>query len=290
MKTGYVAIAGRPNVGKSTLMNRLMGQKLSVVSRRPQTTRQRVLGIDSGPDYQIIFLDTPGLLDPKYALQKKLLKIAQRSIEEADVLLFMVDGQSGLTDRDTGLLRSIGRGKAIGVLNKTDLMDKDEVLTAIDRFHRMTGIDDIFPISAAKGWGLEELRRGIVAKLPEGPAFYDQDSLTDQPEKFFVAEIIREKIFELCGAEVPYAAAVVIDQFKEQPGRKDVISATIWVEKESQKPILIGQGGRKMKVIGSTARHDIEVFLGRPVFLEMFVKVKEGWRTRERDLKELGFD
>lgn len=290
MRAGYVAIAGRPNVGKSTLMNRLMGQKLSAVSRRPQTTRQRVLGIDNGSDYQIIFLDTPGLLDPKYALQEKLLKIARRAIEEADVLLFMVDVQSGLTDQDAGFLRSTGQGKAIGVLNKTDLMDQDEILTSIDRFHRMTGIVEIHPIAAAKGWGLDELRNGILAKLPEGPAFYDQDSLTDQPEKFFAAEIIREKIFELCGAEVPYASAVVIDQFKEQPGRKDVISATIWVEKESQKPILIGQGGRRIKAIGSSARRDIEGFLARPVFLELFVKVKERWRTRERDLRELGFD
>jgi len=288
MKTGYVAIAGRPNVGKSTLHNKFLGVKLSAVSRRPQTTRQRVLGIDNGAGYQIIFLDTPGLLDPQYALQEKLLRIAQRSIEEADVLLFMVDAKIGITEEDAAFLKKIKKGKVIGVLNKIDLLDKDSVLKAIDQFHKMTGIDDLHPIAAIKGFGLDDLRKSILGKLPEGPAFYDQGSLTDQPEKFFVAEIIREKIFELCGAEVPYATAVIIDQFKEQAGRKDVISATIWVEKESQKPILIGQGGHKMKAIGSSARRDIEKFLDRPVFLELFVKVKGKWRSRESDLKDLG--
>lgn len=288
MKTGYVAIAGRPNVGKSTLLNKFMGVKLSAVSRRPQTTRQRVLGIDNGEGYQIIFLDTPGLLDPVYALQEKLLKIARRSIEESDVLLFMTDAQEGISGEDAAFLKKTKRGKTIGVLNKIDLMPKEQVLKAIEQFHRLTGLEDIYPIAALKGFGVDELRRGILDKLPEGPAFYDQESLTDQPEKFFVSEIIREKIFVLCGAEVPYATAVVIDRFSEQPGRKDVISATIWVEKESQKPILIGRGGHKMKAIGSSARRDIEKFLDRPVFLELFVKVKKKWRSRESDLRDLG--
>ena len=288
MRTGYVTIAGRPNVGKSTLLNKFLGVKLSAVSRRPQTTRQRVLGIDNGEGYQIIFLDTPGLLDPKYALQVKLLKIAQKSIEEADLLLFMTDAKIGISEEDAAFLKNIKKGKVIGVLNKIDLMEKERVLKSIEQFHRLTSIEEIYPIAALKGFGIDELRKGILGKLPEGPAFYDQDSLTDQPEKFFVSEIIREKIFELCGAEVPYATAVIIDQFKEQPGRKDVISATIWVEKESQKPILIGQGGHKMKAIGSAARRDIEKFLDRPVFLELFVKVKKKWRSREDDLKDLG--
>jgi len=288
MKTGYVAIAGRPNVGKSTLLNKFMGVKLSAVSRRPQTTRQRVPGIDNGPYYQIIFLDTPGLLDPTYALQEKLLRIAHRSIEEADLLLFMIDAKIGISLEDAAFLEKNKKGRVIGVLNKIDLMEKEGVLKAIAQFHRLTAIEDIYPIAALKGFGIDELRRGVLEKLPESPAFYEQDSLTDQPEKFFVSEIIREKIFELCGAEVPYATAVVIDQFKEQPGRKDVISATIWVEKESQKPILIGQGGHKMKAIGSSARRDIEKFLDRPVFLELFVKVKKKWRSRESDLRDLG--
>jgi GTP-binding protein Era len=289
MKTGYVAIAGRPNVGKSTLLNKLLGVKLSAVSRRPQTTRQRVLGIDNGDEYQIVFLDTPGLLDPQYALQKKLLKIARQSIEESDVLLFMIDARNGINDEDAGFLRDINKKNVIGVINKIDLVEKDTLLQMIDKFNKLTSWDDIYPVSAIKGFGLTELRQGILAKLPVGPAFYDSESLTDQPEKFFVAEIIREKIFELCGAEVPYATAVVIDQFREQSGRKDVISATVWVERDSQKGILIGQGGRKMKAIGSSARKDIEIFLDRPVFLEMFVKVKEKWRSNERDLQDLGF-
>ncbi len=227
-------------------------------------------------------------MTPSYALQVKLLRIAHRSIEEADLLLFMTDAKIGISEEDAAFLKKTKKGMVIGVLNKIDLMEKGRMLKSIAQFHRLTSIEEIYPIAALKGFGIDELRRGILDKLPEGPAFYDQDSLTDQPEKFFVSEIIREKIFELCGAEVPYATAVVIDQFKEQPGRKDVISATIWVEKESQKPILIGQGGHKMKAIGSSARRDIEKFLDRPVFLELFVKVKKKWRSRESDLKDLG--
>jgi GTP-binding protein Era len=287
-KSGYAAITGRPNVGKSTLLNALLGMKLSAVSRRPQTTRQRVLGILNGEGHQIIFLDTPGLLDPKYAMQKALLKIASSSIGQSDVLLFLADSQKGWLDEDWEFLKKYQVKDTMIVLNKIDALPKEELLGLIDRVHKVTGLTDIYPVSALKGFGLEDLVKGIVSKLPEGKPFYPEDMVTDQPEKFFVAEIIREKIFEHCGAEVPYATAVVIDEFREQEGRKDVIKATIWVEKESQKPILIGKGGHKMKAIGINARKQIEEFLERPVFLELFVKVKEGWRERDRDIRELG--
>jgi GTP-binding protein Era len=287
-RSGYAAIAGRPNVGKSTLLNAMLGLKLSAVSRRPQTTRQRVLGILNGEGHQLIFLDTPGLLDPKYAMQKALLKIASSSIGQSDVLLFLADSQKGWLDEDWEFLKKYRVKHTLIVLNKIDALPKEELLGLIDKVHKVTGISDIYPFSALKGFGLEGLVKGIVSKLPEGHPFYPADMITDQPEKFFVAEIIREKIFEHCGAEVPYATAVVIDEFKEQQGRKDVIKATIWVEKESQKPILIGKGGHKMKAIGINARKQIEEFLERPVFLELFVKVKEGWREREQDIRELG--
>lgn len=288
MKVGYCAIAGRPNAGKSTLLNALLGVKLAAVSRRPQTTRARVLGVDSGPGYQIVFLDTPGLLEPKYLMQKSLLKIAQSSIRESYLQAYLVDASKGIKEEDLEFLVKLGQRKTIIVLNKIDLVTKESLLPLIAQVHSKTGIDDIYPVSALRKFGLEELRQGIIAKLPEGKPFYEPDTLTDQPEKFFVSEIIREKLFELCGAEVPYATAVVIDAFREQPGRKDIIQATVWVERPSQKAIVVGQGGRKIKAIGTAARREIEEFLGRPVFLELFVKVKEKWREREGDLRELG--
>jgi GTPase len=288
VKSGYAALAGRPNVGKSTLLNALLGQKLAAVSRRPQTTRARVLGIINTGSYQIVLLDTPGLLDPRYAMQDALLKIAANSISQADILLFLVDSQKGWHEEDWKYLQKYRRKNTIVVLNKIDAVPKAEVLELIDRVHRDTGLDRIYPISALKKFGLKELEEGMAELLPEGQPFYPVDMVTDQPEKFFVAEIIREKIFELCGAEVPYATAVVIDEFRELAGRKDMIRATIWVEKQSQKPILIGQGGHKMKTIGINARKGIEEFLQRPVFLELFVKVKEKWRNNESDIRELG--
>ncbi len=288
MRVGYCAIAGRPNAGKSTLLNALLGVKLAAVSRRPQTTRARVLGVDSGPGHQIIFLDTPGLLEPKYLMQKSLLKIAQASIRESDLQAYLVDAYKGFQDEDLKFLSALGRKKTIIVLNKIDLITKEALLPLIADVNSKIGIEDIYPVSALRKFGLDELRRGIIAMLPDGQPLYEPETLTDQPEKFFVAEIVREKLFELCGAEVPYATAVVIDAFKEQPGRKDLIQATVWVERQSQKPIVVGQGGRKIKAIGIAARREIEEFLGRPVFLELFVKVKEKWREREGDLRELG--
>ncbi len=288
MNVGYCAIAGLPNAGKSTLLNALLGVKLAAVSRRPQTTRARVLGIDNGPDHQIIFLDTPGLLEPKYLMQKSLLKIAQSSIRESDLQAYLVDAAKGIQDEDLKFLSRLKSKKTFMVLNKIDLVTKESLLPLIAEVHAKTNIDDIYPVSALKKFGLEELRQGIAQAMPQGRPFYDPETLTDQPERFFVAEMVREKLFELCGAEVPYATAVVIDAFKEQPGRKDLIQATVWVERPSQKAIVVGRGGRKIKAIGTAARREIEEFLGRPVFLELFVKVKEKWREREGDLRELG--
>jgi len=289
MKVGYCAIAGRPNVGKSTLLNAIMGLKLAAVSRRPQTTRHRILGVDSGPDHQIVFLDTPGLLEPKYLLQRKLLKIARATIKEADVRLYLVDARRGVDPNDGTFFDNLIKENSIIVINKIDLITKERLLSLIAEVNRLTGIDEIYPISAKKRFGLDELKQGVIRLLPQGHPFYDEETLTDQPERFFAAEIIREKIFQLLGAEVPYATAVVIDNFQERPGRKDLIQATVWVERPSQKTIVVGKQGQKIKAVGTAARRHIEEFLGRPVYLELFVKVKEGWRESESDLKELGF-
>jgi len=289
MKVGYCAIAGRPNVGKSTLLNAIMGLKLAAVSRRPQTTRHRILGVDSGPDHQIVFLDTPGLLEPKYLLQRKLLKIARATIKEADVRLYLVDARRGMDPNDRTFFDNLIRENSIIVINKIDLITKERLLPLIAEVNRLTGVDEIYPISAKKRFGLDELKQGIIRLLPQGHPFYDEETLTDQPERFFAAEIIREKLFQLLGAEVPYATAVIIDNFQERPGRKDLIQATVWVERPSQKTIVVGKQGQKIKAVGTAARRHIEEFLGRPVYLELFVKVKEGWRESESDLKELGF-
>jgi len=288
VNVGYVAIAGKPNVGKSTLLNAMLGTKLSIVSPRPQTTRQRVLGVDNGPGHQIVFLDTPGLLAPKYGMQEKLLAIAETSIREADLLLFLLDAVDGLKPEDQAFFTTYRKKRTIIVINKIDLVIKEALLASIAKVHQATGCDEIYPISALTKFGVEDLRRGIVAHLPQGMPFYDPETLTDQPEQFFVAEIIREKIFMSFGAEVPYSTAVVIDDFKEQEGRKDVIRATIWVEKPSQKAMVIGAQGRKLKAIGTMARKDIETLLERPVYLELWVKVREKWRRKEGDLRELG--
>jgi len=289
MKVGYCGIAGRPNVGKSTLLNAIMGLKLAAVSRRPQTTRHRILGVDSGPDHQIVFLDTPGLLEPKYLLQRKLLKIARATIKEADVRLYLVDARRGMDPNDRTFFDNLIRENSIIVINKIDLITKERLLPLIAEVNRLTGVDEIYPISAKKRFGLDELKQGVIRLLPQGHPFYDEETLTDQPEKFFVAEIIREKLFQLLGAEVPYATAVIIDNFQERPGRKDLIQATVWVERPSQKTIVVGKQGQRIKAVGMAARRHIEEFLGRPVYLELFVKVKEGWRESESDLKELGF-
>ena len=288
MNVGYVAIAGKPNVGKSTLLNAMLGTKLSIVSVRPQTTRQRVLGIDSGQGYQIVFLDTPGLLEPKYAMQAKLLQIAETSIKESDLLLFLLDAVDGLKAEDEAFFKTYRKKKTIIVINKIDLVTKEALLVLIGKVHQATGIEDIYPVSALTKFGVDDLRKGIIGQLPEGEPYYDAESMTDQPEQFFVAEIIREKIFEQFGAEIPYSTAVVIDDFKEQEGRKDVIRATIWVEKTSQKAMVIGAQGRKLKSVGTAARRDIEKMLDRPVYLELWVKVREKWRRKEGDLRELG--
>jgi len=288
-KAGYVALIGRPNVGKSTLMNVLLGLKLSIVTPKPQTTRHRVLGILSGADHQVIFLDTPGLLTPRYKLQEAMIKAAHRAIDEADVLLFMIEPEKVISEANQQILNSLVKSHKpiILAINKIDLIAKEKLLPIINEYHKRFSLEQIIPISALKNNGLEELKQVLIEQLPAGFPFYPEDMITDHPERFFVAEIIREKIFQKYGEEVPYSTTVLVEEFKERDRGKDYIRAVILVERDSQKGIIIGSKGAALKRVGQLAREEIELFLQRPVFLELFVKVKEKWRQRDRDLREL---
>ena len=290
-KAGYVALIGRPNVGKSTLMNALLGQKLSIVTAKPQTTRHRVLGILSGKEYQIIFLDTPGLLVPRYKLQETMVKAARGAIEEADVLLFMIEPEDKISEANQSILSELIQSKKPLILsiNKIDQTDRDKLLPIIDQYSKNFNLTSIIPISALKADGLDQLKQLLIDNLPVGFPFYPPETITDQPERFFVAEIIREKIFQKYGEEIPYSTTVTVEEFKERDHGKDYIRAVIYVERNSQKGIIIGKQGAALKRVGQIAREEIELFLGRAVYLELFVRVKEKWRQREEVLRELGY-
>lgn len=290
-KAGYVALIGKPNVGKSTLMNALLGQKLSIVTPKPQTTRHCILGILSSENYQIIFFDTPGLLTPRYKLQNRMVKAAHRAIEESDVLLFIIEPEKKIPDSIQSILSEIAKSnkKIILVINKIDTITKDKLLLIIDDYSTKFKFTDILPISALKREGLEDLKNVMIKNLPHGLPFYPEDMITDFPERFFVSEIIREKVFQKYSDEIPYSTTVTIEEFKEREKGKDFIRANIIVEKNSQKGILIGKKGVTLKKVGLSAREEIELFLGRQVYLELFVKVREKWRQNESFLREFGY-
>jgi len=283
--SGYVAIIGLPNVGKSTLLNRLTGTHLAAVAPRPQTTRHRILGILNGPGFQAVFLDTPGLLDPKYALQQQMRREIDLALKDADLVMLVLDANRTGDETDS-VTRLLAGRRVLAVLNKVDLVrDKKDLLPAVERLVK-AGFADVFMVSALKGGGIDGLKAAIAACLPEGQPFYPPDAIADRPEKFFAAEFVREAVFNLYGEEIPYSTAVVIEEFKERPGRKDYVCAFIYVERESQKAIIIGSGGKALKRVGSQARQEIEAFIGRPVYLELRVKVAEAWRKDERFIRE----
>lgn len=291
-RAGYVAIVGEPNVGKSTLLNALLSQKLSIVSSKPQTTRQRVLGILSTDEAQVVFLDTPGLLRPKYLLHEKMVHVAQRALRDADVVLLLREASQGTElppAVEDAVFHLAPDKKLLLVINKVDTIQRQEVLPLIDHFAKTGKFADIIPVSALKGENLADLLRTIVSYLPVHPPFYPADAVSEQPERFFAAELIREKIFEKFREEIPYSTAVDIVEFKERERGKTYINADIIVERDSQKGILIGKGGAALKTIGQLARVDIETMVGRPVFLELHVKVRENWREDEALLKRLGY-
>jgi len=291
-RSGYVAIVGPPNVGKSTLLNRLMGQKIAIVTPKPQTTRNRLLGILTRPDAQMIFVDTPGIFRPGYPLQKAMVDTAVRALGEADLALAMIDASGGRGDDEERILRflSEGRTTTLLALNKVDLVeDKKRLLPLIDRYHRTGLFREIVPISALTGDGVDDLLATLSGLLPEGPQYYPEDMITESPKRFLAAEVIREKVFLRTGEEVPYSAAVKVDEYQDR-GDSLYIKATIYLERDSQKAIMIGQKGAKLKEIGQLARQELEAQTGRKIFLDLWVKVRRRWRHQTGDLRFFGYD
>jgi GTP-binding protein Era len=288
MKSGFVNIFGKPNAGKSTLLNALMGEKLAIVSPKVQTTRHRIKGILTGDNYQIIFSDTPGIIEPKYKLHEKMMQAVKGSLEDADVALLIIDIKDDLQEADAIFSSLSLKVPALVVLNKTDIADKTIVEKAKSFFLEKKYCKKIVEVSALKKSGIDQLLQAILLLLPEGEPFYLDDNLSDLPMKFFVGEMIREKIFYLYQDEIPYHATVLVQEFKEKTTLTK-ISADIILQRETQKGIVLGEGGKMIKELGTQARKDIEEFIGRKVFLELFVKVRPKWRDNEMQLKEYGY-
>jgi GTP-binding protein Era len=291
IKSGMVAIVGPPNAGKSTLLNALLGQKISIVTPKPQTTRNRIIGILNDPAYQIVMLDTPGLHKARKPLNLEMVKIAVSSLEEVDVVLFLIDVSLPMPEKQTQTVEYLESTSvpAILVLNKIDLLSKSQILPMIEVYRNIYPFAAIVPVSALFKSGTDVLLQELLRLLPMGPKFYPEDIPTDASERFIVGEIIREKIFLLTGQEIPYSTAVVIDSFKEDEKRSLVtIHATIVVEKSSQKAIIIGSKGSKLQQIGKNARHDIEKLLAQRVLLKLWVKVHKNWTKDMRFIRDLG--
>ena len=288
MKSGFVNIFGKPNAGKSTLLNALMGEKMAIVSHKVQTTRHRIKAILTEKDYQIIFSDTPGIIEPKYKLHEKMMEAVKGSLEDADVALLITDVRENTEESHTIFSSLRLKAPAIVILNKADTVNDEQLKTTAKFFAAQTYCKEVVSLSALKKTGIDELLKRILDYLPEGHPFYEGDDLSDMPTKFFVGEMIREKIFLLYGEEIPYHATVLVQEFKEKISLTK-ISAEIIVQRETQKGIILGEGGSMIKRLGTDARKDIENFLGRKVFLELFVKVRPKWRDNEVQLKEYGY-
>jgi len=288
MKSGFVNIFGKPNAGKSTLLNALMGEKMAIVSPKVQTTRHRIKGILNDKNYQIIFSDTPGIIEPKYKLHEKMMQAVKSSLEDADVALLLVDIKDDLKEADEIFSSLSLKAPAILVLNKTDLADKESIEKAVSFFSDKKYCKKVVEISALKNKGITELLDVIISMLPDGEPFYNDDNLSDLPMKFFVSELIREKIFYLYQDEIPYHSTVLVQEFKEKTTLTK-ITADIILQRETQKGIVLGEGGKMIKQLGTLARKDIEEFIGRKVFLELFVKVRPKWRDNEIHLREYGY-
>jgi len=290
-KSGFVAIIGRPNVGKSTLMNEVIGQKIAIMSDKPQTTRNKIHGVYTTDDTQIVFLDTPGIHKPKSRLGDYMIKAAQSSLEEVDAVLFLVDVSEGLGGGDRFIIERLKAvtTPVILVLNKIDRVHPEALLPIIGEYKQLYDFAEIIPVSALYGNNVGTLLEQLAKYMPEGPRYYPEDQVTDHPEQFVCAELIREKILQLTHDEVPHSIAVTIEDMRQQENGVVYIGAVIFVERDSQKGIIIGKRGALLKEIGQKARSDIEALLGSRVFLELWVKVKKDWRNREHVLKDLGF-
>ncbi len=289
-KSGFVNIIGNPNVGKSTLMNALVGEKLSIITSKAQTTRHRIMGIVSSEDFQIVYSDTPGILKPSYKLQESMMKFVTGAVADADVILYVTDTvERG--ERSAEIIDRIRQSgvPAIVVINKIDLTTPEALEALVDKWQGELPEARIVPASAKENFNIEGLFKTILDLLPEGPAFYPKDTLTDKTLRFFASEIIREKILRFYDKEIPYCCEIEIESYKEEPAI-DRIAATIYVARDSQKGILIGHKGEKLKRVGQAAREDVEQFLGKKVFLQLFVKVNDDWRNNERQLRRFGYE
>ncbi len=291
-KSGFISILGRPNVGKSTLFNRILGEKIAIVTEKPQTTRNRILGIKHVEGGQLVFLDTPGFHKGRSALNQRMVQTAVVSGREADVLLFVIEATSPLIEADQQMIESIkgSQGAPFLIINKIDLVKKETLLPLIDQYQKLHPFQQILPLSAMTGEGVEVLLQEVLKALPESPPYYPEDMITDQTERFLVSEVIREKVIKETYQEIPYATAITVESFKEHPEKNLVIiKATIHVERTSQKKILIGKGGGKLKQIGEMARKETEAFLGKKVFLELWVSVERHWTQDPQALNRLGY-
>lgn len=293
MKSGFVALIGRPNAGKSTLMNEILGKKVAIMSDKPQTTRNRITGIYTKEDVQIVFLDTPGIHKPKHLLGEYMVDVAEKTMRDVDILFYMVDAS---VDFKTGEEFIVERLKSTNlpiflILNKIDLISKEDLLRKIDFWQRKLNFAEIFPVSALKRDNVDQLIERTKKYLEEGPMFYSSDEVTDQPEKVVISEIIREKILKRTKEEIPHSVAVVIEQIEEKKkGEVINILASIYVERSSQKKIVIGKQGQLLKVIGQDARRELENILGARIFLDLWVKVKEDWRNKNTTLSNFGYN
>lgn len=295
IKSGYSAIVGLPNVGKSTLLNAMLGQKISITSSKPQTTRKRILGILNEENYQIIFLDTPGILKPGYLLQEKMMKFVELSFHDADVLIIMID----IADSDNGKLTfendlinqylTKKKKPAILVLNKVDLSSEEKVKQLIKQYGGLNLFERIIPVSATLSFNIHKLTESVLEFMPVHPKYFPEDIVADENERFFVSEIIREKILELFQEEIPYSCEVRVVDYKERDETKDFIEAEIIVERDTQRAIILGKGGAAIKRLGLSARKEIEEFVQKEVYLDLRVKVKKKWRSDDQSLKQFGY-
>jgi GTPase len=290
-RSGFASIIGRPNSGKSTLVNRLVGEKISIVTDKPQTTRSVIRGILTRPEGQIVFLDTPGVHKPIHRMNERMMESVRSAMSEVDVLALMVDASVPFgrgDDFTLELIKPVAVPKVL-LLNKIDAFAKRDLLPLMDRYSKLAPFDAIVPISALKGDGVETFIQEVFKRLPVGPHFYPDDQLSDQPERAITAEIIREKLIEITHDELPYSTAVIVDRFEEGEKLHRIFS-TIFIERDSQKAIIIGAGGNVLKQVGTSARQDLEKMFGRKVYLELHVKVRKGWRDDDAALKNMGFE
>ncbi len=289
-KSGFVNIVGNPNVGKSTIMNALVGEKISIITQKMQTTRHRIKGIVSGDDFQIVYSDTPGILKPSYKLQESMMKFVDTALIDADIILYVTDINEK-ADKNPQYIEKVRKSNmpVIVLINKIDLSNQDEVVALFDHWRTIFPGADVFPISALEKFNIEPIFDRILELLPEGPPFFPKDELTDKNERFFIQEIIREKILLNYSKEVPYSVEIEVEEFKELPNIINM-RAVIYVARDSQKGIIIGRQGKMIKKIGTEARADAEEFFGKQIFLELYVKVDKEWRNKERTLKKFGYD